>query len=137
MKAVRPVRLELTLPAGATLVGGKQKQEIGHLEGRSNKLEVASFGDSPTDNRGKAEWLIHAPQGGTLTLSAIAERGGTIRRQIELCAVGPFPRSGSARGGRFCRSPRVRFCREFHLTCRVPCAIIGPALPVKRRPCPR
>ena len=84
MKAVRPVRLELTLPAGATLAGGKQKQEIGHLEGRSNKLEVASFSDSPTDNRGKAEWLIRAPQGGTLTLSAIAERGGTIRRQVEL-----------------------------------------------------
>jgi hypothetical protein len=87
MKAVRPVRLELTLPEGATLVGGKQKQEIGQLEGRSNKLEVAAFGDSPTDNRGKAEWLIRAPQGGTLTVSAIAERGGTIRRQLALGAV--------------------------------------------------
>ena len=87
MKAVRPVRLELVLPAGATLVGGKQKQEIGQLEGRSNKLEVASFSDSPTDNRGKAEWLIRAPQGGTLTLSAISERGGTIRRQVALGAV--------------------------------------------------
>jgi murein tripeptide amidase MpaA len=84
MKAVRPVRLEVALPEGATLAGGKLKQEIGHLEGRSNKLEVTSFGDSPTDNRGKAEWLIRAPQGGALTLSAVAERGGTIRRQIEL-----------------------------------------------------
>jgi hypothetical protein len=78
------VRLELTLPAGAVLKSGKLKSEIGHLEGRSNKLDVAYYGVSPTDNRGKAEWLIHAPAGGLLTVSALAERGGTIRRQIAL-----------------------------------------------------
>ncbi len=83
MKAVRPVRLELTLPEGATLVGGKQKQEIGQLEGRSNKLDV-SFGDSPTDNRGKAEWLIRGAPGGTVTLRAVAERGGTITKELPL-----------------------------------------------------
>jgi len=83
-KAVRPVRLELTLPAGAVLKSGKLKSEIGHLEGRSNKLDVAYYGVSPTDNRGKAEWLIHAPAGGELTISALAERGGTIRRQVLL-----------------------------------------------------
>jgi hypothetical protein len=84
MKACRPVRLELELPEGASLKGGKLRQEIGHLEGRSNKLEVAYYGVSPTDNRGKAEWLIHAPQGGALTLHVIAERGGALHRQIEL-----------------------------------------------------
>ncbi len=84
MNAVRPVRLELALPEGATLKGGKAKQEIGQLEGRSNKLDV-SYGDpSPTDNRGKAEWVIHAPAGGTLRLTAVAERGGTVRREIAL-----------------------------------------------------
>ncbi|MCX6029180.1 MAG: M14 family metallopeptidase [Chloroflexi bacterium] len=83
MKAARPVRLELELPAGASLVSGKPKQEIGHLEGRSNKLEVGYYEASPTDNRGKAEWLIHAPAGGALALRAIAERGGTIHRHIE------------------------------------------------------
>jgi murein tripeptide amidase MpaA len=84
LKAVRPLRLELTLPEGAALVSGKLKQEIGYLEGRSNKLEVSYAGESPTDNRGKAEWLIRAPQGGPLALAAIAERGGTIRRTIAL-----------------------------------------------------
>lgn len=84
MKAVQPVRLELELPAGATVLAGKQKQEIGHLEGRSNKLEMAYYGASPTDNRGKAEWLIRAPQGGTLTIHAGAERGGTLHRQVVL-----------------------------------------------------
>ncbi len=84
MKAVRPVRLELDPPAGAVVKGGKQKQEIGQLEGRSNKLEVGYYEASPTDNRGRAEWLIHAPAGGVLTLRAIAERGGTIRQEITL-----------------------------------------------------
>ncbi len=84
IKAVRPVRLELELPQGASLTSGKAKQEIGHLEGRSNKLDVAYYGVSPTDNRGKAEWLIHAPNGGPLKLRAIAERGGTIAREIAL-----------------------------------------------------
>lgn len=84
MKAVRPVRLELTLPPGAEIRGGKPKQEIGHLEGRSNKLEMGYYEASPTDNRGKAEWLLYAPAGGTLTVTAIAERGGTIRAQVQL-----------------------------------------------------
>jgi hypothetical protein len=84
MVAVRPVRLEIELPGGATLKGGKLKQEIGHLEGRSNKLEVGYYEASPTDNRGKAEWLIHAPEGGTVKLHAIAERGGTVHREITL-----------------------------------------------------
>jgi murein tripeptide amidase MpaA len=84
MKAVRPVRLELAPPEGATAAGGKLKQEIGQLEGRSNKLEVAYYEASPTDNRGVAEWLIHAPAGGAVTVTAIAERGGTIRQQVTL-----------------------------------------------------
>lgn len=84
MKAARPVRLEIELPEGASLKSGKVKQEIGHLAGRSNKLDMAYNGTSPTDNRGKAEWLIHAPAGGTLTLHACSERGGTLHRRLEL-----------------------------------------------------
>lgn len=84
MKAVRPVRLELELPEGATLVSGKQKQEIGQLEGRSNKLDVAYYSSSPTDNRGVAEWLILAPAGGALTVRAVAERGGAIVKDLSL-----------------------------------------------------
>ncbi len=84
MKAVRPVRLELELPAGATLKAGKLKQEVGHLEGRSNKLNAAYYGASPTDNRARAEWLIHAPQGGTLVVRTVAERAGVLRREVVL-----------------------------------------------------
>jgi len=86
MKAVQPVRLELALPAGAILIGGKARQEIGQLQGRSNKMDVAYNGVSPTDNRGKAEWVVTAAGGATLTLSAISERGGVLRRDVILGA---------------------------------------------------
>jgi murein tripeptide amidase MpaA len=82
-QAVRPVRIELELPEGASLRSGKPKQELSHLEGRSNRLGV-TWGSSPSDNRAKAEWLIHAPGGGTLTLQAIAERAGTLHQTLEL-----------------------------------------------------
>ena len=87
MRAVKPIRLELVLPAGASIKTGKLKQDIGHLEGRSSKQDTSYYGpyaSSPTDNRGKTEWVIYAPQGGVLKLTAIADRAGTIRREVEL-----------------------------------------------------
>lgn len=78
VKAARPVRVAITLPEGASLRSGTPIVEIGHLEGRANKLGV-TFGSSPTDNRGKAEWLVHAPGGGTVRLAGSAPRAGTIR----------------------------------------------------------
>ena len=85
MKAVRPVRLEIELPAGATLRGGNRKVEIGQLEGRSNKLDVSTlWAASPTDNRGKAEWVVTAPAGATITVTAAADRGGVARRELTL-----------------------------------------------------
>lgn len=85
MKAVRPVRLELEVGAGGELIAGRQKTEIGQLEGRSNKLEMSDlWAGSPTDNRGKAEWVIAAPAGATLRLRAVSERGGTLTRTVTL-----------------------------------------------------
>jgi len=84
VKAVRPVRIELVVPDGAAIRSGKPTQEVGHLEGRSNKLSVAYYGGSPTDNRGKAEWLVNAPGGGAITLTARSERAGVLRRVATL-----------------------------------------------------
>lgn len=85
VKAVRPVRLELELRDGAELVGGLQKVEIGQLEGRSNKLDVSElWAASPTDNRGKAEWVVRARGGVTLRVRATAERAGTVTREVAL-----------------------------------------------------
>lgn len=83
VKAVRPVRFELELGEGVELVSGKPKVEIGQLEGRSNKL-TAAHEPSPTDNRGKAEWVVQAPAGSRLTITGVSERGGTIRYNIVL-----------------------------------------------------
>jgi murein tripeptide amidase MpaA len=82
---VRPVRVELDLPDNARLVNGKQRIELGHLEGRSNKSGVtATYAGSPTDNRARAEWVISAPQGTTIGINVLSERAGAIRQKVIL-----------------------------------------------------
>jgi hypothetical protein len=85
-KAIRPIRAELVLPEGAELlVNQKRSNHIGHLEGRSNKLSVNStYGSSPTDNRGKVEWVIHVPYNKEVTFKILSERAGSIKQHIYL-----------------------------------------------------
>ncbi len=84
-KAVRPVRAQLKLPEAAKLVSGKLRVELGHMEGRSNKLETtALWGAAPTDNRARAEWIIHAQAGSEMELHVLSERAGNIRIPIKL-----------------------------------------------------
>lgn len=82
-RAVQPIEVRLNLPDDATLVVGEQKQEIGQLEGRSNKrgLFRASY---PTDHLKKLEWVVRAPHGGDLSLTAVSQRGGTVQGQLTL-----------------------------------------------------
>ncbi len=92
MKAVRPVRVEVELPEGIELAGGKRRVEIEALEGRSNKLSVTSlWSDSSMDNREKVEWLVRAPGGGRVVVKATSERAGTIRREVALEGPGGPP----------------------------------------------
>jgi murein tripeptide amidase MpaA len=84
-KAIRPVRLELELPDGARFVNGRPRIELGHLEGRSNKFDVTTcWGESPTDNRSRNEWVVNAKPGSTLKLHVLSERAGSIHREIKL-----------------------------------------------------
>jgi hypothetical protein len=84
-KSCRPVRVELEIPVGAVLMSGKLRQELGHLEGRSNKMEVSAiFGDSPTDNRARLEWVIQAAPGSKIKLKIMSERAGSINREAVL-----------------------------------------------------
>jgi murein tripeptide amidase MpaA len=84
-KSSRPVRVELVLPEGASLTSGKHREELGHLEGRSNKLDLgANDADSPTDNRARKEWVIQAPVGTKIVLKILSERAGSITREVEL-----------------------------------------------------
>src|SRR5438445_673890 len=48
-KCVRPIEVELTLPEGISLVSGQLRQDVSHLEGRSNKIWGRGAGSSPTD----------------------------------------------------------------------------------------
>lgn len=83
-RLVRPIEVELSLPAGVTLVSGKQKQEIGHLEGRSNKISTRWRSPSPTDNRTYLEWVVSGSEAAQLELTVRTQRAGTLRRSIVL-----------------------------------------------------
>ena len=84
-KAMRPVRVELELPEGARLVSGERKLELGHLQGRSNKLDVATtWADGDTDNRARAEWVVQGQPGTALKLHILSERAGALHREVRL-----------------------------------------------------
>lgn len=84
-RCVRPVRVELDLPNEVKLLNGKRRLELGHLEGRSNKMGVsATYASSPTDNRARAEWVFSAPHGTTLNIKILSERAGTIKHAVIL-----------------------------------------------------
>jgi murein tripeptide amidase MpaA len=84
-KAVRPIEVRLGLPEGAELVVGEVYQEIGQLEGRSNKRALWGE-DSPTDNLKKLEWVVRAPRGGSISLEARGQRAGVARGELALGA---------------------------------------------------
>jgi len=58
---------------------------VGHLEGRSNKFDVTTcWGESPTDNRMRVEWVVSAKPGSSLKLHVLSERAGSIHREVQL-----------------------------------------------------
>lgn len=87
-KSVRPVIAELTLPDGATLKVGRTREELGQLEGRCYE-DAGNFGRiaDPTDDRAKFDWVVHAPQGGSVQITARHQRAGTARVQVALTPV--------------------------------------------------
>jgi len=79
------VNAALTLPDGAELIMGAVAQDLGHLAGRDERSAPWSpwLRDWHTSFR-KAEWLVRAAAGTTITVSASAGRAGTNRREISL-----------------------------------------------------
>ena len=75
---MRPVRVELELPDNIEILNGRIKTEMGHLEGRSNKIGSIFTIASPTDNRGRLEWTLRGKTGSKLLLHIKSERAGTI-----------------------------------------------------------
>jgi murein tripeptide amidase MpaA len=81
---VRPIAAELELPDGVSLVSGERRQELGQLEGRSNKIWVWFSDGTPTDNRCKVEWVLKGPRGASVKLTVRSQRAGVVRRTITL-----------------------------------------------------
>ena len=87
-KRVRGVICEVELPTGVELVQGERRVELGQLEGRAHK-PASSFGwagsvSDPTTHRAKAEWLVRAPGGMRINITARHPRAGAVRAEIEL-----------------------------------------------------
>lgn len=84
-KAVRPVRVEIELPKDSALVSGKLRQELGHLEGRSNKLDgFFTWGVTSTDNRARLEWVVQGKPGDKIRVKVLSERAGSLESEVEL-----------------------------------------------------
>lgn len=83
--AVRPDYVELALPLGSELVLGQVREEIGHLDGRILPGYMFFPGFATNPNKGKKlEWVIKAPAGGSVGVTAVSQRGGTARGQVVL-----------------------------------------------------
>jgi murein tripeptide amidase MpaA len=88
-KVVRGVVCEIELPEGAALEMGKQREELGQLEGRAYKPS-APFLYYPSDvseDRAKVEWVVRAPHSSSVKVTAHHERAGTVTADIELSSA--------------------------------------------------
>jgi hypothetical protein len=86
-KRVRGVIAEIELPEGATLTTGKRREELPQLEGRAHKASAATvwgLTSASTSDRAKVEWVVHAPSGGTVSLTLRHDRAGLVRAQAKL-----------------------------------------------------
>ena len=89
-KTSRPCVFEVELPDGATLEMGSRRVEGPHLEGHAAKQSLQAFLPSKelTADRAQAEWIVKAPAGTVLRLSAQAGRAGRVRASVSLGEAG-------------------------------------------------
>ena len=83
-KMTRGVIAEISLPKGASLEAGKERQELGELEGRAYKPVNPEETEESTDERVKVEWVIKAKKGTKIKFLAKHERAGILRTQVVL-----------------------------------------------------
>ncbi|PIE31775.1 MAG: carboxypeptidase [Ilumatobacter coccineus] len=84
---VAPLVARITLPDGASLIGGSDRLELGQLDGRALKqtaVRAFSPGSDGTGDRTVAEWTVSAPAGTTVSVEVAHDRAGTIRCEVPL-----------------------------------------------------
>lgn len=84
--AVGEVEAEIELPAGARLVEGQRRTGLGQLAGRSDQRSIATWwGYVPgTPDRGLVDWLVAAPAGSRVAVTAHHQRAGRDRAEVVL-----------------------------------------------------
>jgi hypothetical protein len=83
-KVTRGVIAEISLPKGASLESGKQREELGELEGRAYKPVNVDESDEGTTERAKVEWVVKAKKGTRIKLLAKHDRAGVVRVEVVL-----------------------------------------------------
>ncbi|HZM23682.1 MAG TPA: hypothetical protein VFC02_18155, partial [Anaerolineales bacterium] len=83
-KVTRGVMAEIQLPKGATLESGKEREELGELNGRSYKNVFIDELSEGTEDRVKVEWVVKAKKGTRVKLIAKHDRAGVVRAEVVL-----------------------------------------------------
>ncbi|HKX41672.1 MAG TPA: M14 family metallopeptidase [Burkholderiaceae bacterium] len=88
-KTVRGVIFEIHLPEGnpeISLIGGKSRVEGAQLEGHAPKASLQAFlpNRDVSGDRTFVEWVVRAPKGTHLALTALADRAGVVRTEVSL-----------------------------------------------------
>ena len=85
-KTVRGVVFEIHLPPGASLATGQSRIVGPSLEGHAPKNSLQAFlpDRQVTGDRAVAEWVVNAPRGSRLALTAQADRAGKVHTEVTL-----------------------------------------------------
>jgi len=83
-RVTRGVIAEITLPKGASLESGKEREELGELEGRAYKPAFTDELAESTSDRVKVEWVVRAKKGSKIKLLAKHDRAGVVRVEVTL-----------------------------------------------------
>ncbi|WP_088280346.1 M14 family metallopeptidase [Ideonella sp. A 288] len=85
-KTARGVVFEMHLPPGVSLVSGTARIVGPQLDGHAPKSSLQAFlpNRQVTADRAVAEWVVRAPHGTRIALTASADRAGTVRTEISL-----------------------------------------------------
>ena len=83
-KITRGVIAEIQLPKGASLESGKQREELGELEGRAYKTVNPDESNEGTSERVKVEWVVKAKKGTKVKLTAKHDRAGVVKVDVVL-----------------------------------------------------
>ena len=84
--AVGEVVAELSLPPAARLAAGGASRALGQLAGRNEQRSTATWWSyrPGTPDRALAEWIVTAPEGTKLSVTARHDRAGTARADLVL-----------------------------------------------------